>query len=93
MSMFRMVTLVGLTMGVAASAWADGPAGEACAAKLNGDGKAVYAATMAAKPTKETLRETVEKEARGLAMGGKIAMGGARENAMAAGECAKVTLE
>lgn len=48
---------------------------------------------MVAKPTTETLRETVEKEARGLAMGGKISRGSARENATAAGECARIALE
>jgi hypothetical protein len=80
---------IAMTTGVRA----DKPAGDACAAKLNADGKAVYAAVVAAKPTTETLRSVVEHEARGLAMGGKIARGEARENATAAGECAKLGLE
>jgi hypothetical protein len=48
---------------------------------------------MAAKPTTETVRATLEKEARSLAMGGKIARGSARDNAIAAGECAKTALQ
>jgi hypothetical protein len=93
MSKFVLATLVLGMTGFAVSAQAAGPAGDACAAKLNADGKAVYAATMAAKPTTETLRDTLEKEARSLVMGGKISRGSARENATAAGECAKVALE
>ena len=48
---------------------------------------------MAAGPTKETLRSVVEHEARGLAMGGKISRGSARENATEAGECVKLGLQ
>ena len=65
-------------MSVATMARADVAAGDACAAKLNGDGKEVYAAVVAANPTLQNLRETVESQARGLAMGGKIAMGSRR---------------
>jgi hypothetical protein len=39
------------------------------------------------------LRSVVEHEARGLAMGGKIGRGDARENALAAGECVKARLQ
>ena len=77
----------------AVGARANGPAGDACAAQLTPDGRAIYTAVMAAKPTTATMRETVEKEARSLAMGGKIARGSARENATAAGECVKTSLE
>ena len=80
-------------MLLTASVQAAGPAGEACAANLTADGKAIYAAIMAAKPTAQTLRDAVEHQARGLAMEGKIARSHARENAVAAGECAKVALE
>jgi uncharacterized protein YcfJ len=93
MSKLGMAMLALAAMGVAVAARADGPAGDACAAKLTPDGKAVYAAVVAAKPTTETLREVIEKEARSLAMGGKIARASARENATAAGECVKVTLQ
>ena len=93
MSKILMATIVLGVAGFGVSARAAAPAGDACAANLNADGKAVYAAVMAAKPTTETLRETVEHEARSLAMGGKISRGSARENATAAGECAKLALE
>jgi uncharacterized protein YcfJ len=83
------VILVGASVG----ARADKAAGDACAAKLNADGKAVYAAVVAAKPTTETVRSVVEHEARGLAMGGKISRGSARDNAVAAGECVKLGLQ
>jgi hypothetical protein len=76
-----------------AGARADKAAGDACAAKLNADGKAVYAAVVAANPTTGTLRSVVEHEARELAMGGKISRGSARENATEAGECAKLGLQ
>jgi hypothetical protein len=82
-----------MVMATSAGVRADKPAGDACAAKLNPDGKAVYAAVVAAGPTTETLRSVVEHEARELAMGGKIARGEARENATTAGECAKLGLE
>jgi hypothetical protein len=92
MSKFGMATIVLAAAGFAVTAQANGPEGEACAAKLTPDGKAIYTATMAAKPTTETVREVLEKEARSLAMGGKIARGSARDNAVAAGECAKTAL-
>jgi len=93
MSKLGTATLVLAVMGVAAAARADGPAGDACAAKLTPDGKAIYTAAMAAKPTTATVREVIEKQARSLAMGGKIARASARDNAMAAGECVKTTLQ
>ena len=82
-----------MAIGTTAAVRADKPAGDACAAKLNADGKAVYAAVVAANPTTETLRSVIEHEARGLAMGGKISRGSARENATEAGECAKLGLQ
>lgn len=92
MSKFGMTVLV-LAAGFAATAQANGPAGDACAAKLTPDGKAIYTAAVAAKPTMETVRAVIEKEARSLAMGGKIARGTARDNATSAGECVKTALQ
>ena len=89
----RLAILFLTAMACAVSAQADRPAGDACAIGLTADGKAIYTAVMAAKPTTETLRATVEHEARNLVMGGTIARGSARDNAMAAGECAKTALE
>jgi uncharacterized protein YcfJ len=82
-----------IIVGMSGGAHADKAAGDACAAKLNADGKAVYAAVVAANPTAETLRSVVEREARGLAMGGKISRGSAGENATEAGDCAKLGLQ
>jgi len=93
MSKFGIATLALAVIGVAVAARADGPAADACAAKLTPDGKAIYAATVAAKPTMDTLRATVEKEARSFAMGGKIARASARDNATEAGECMKAALQ
>lgn|GEM_PF-1592193 len=74
-------------------AWADTAAGNTCAGNLTSDGKQIYTASMAAKPTADKLKDVVEKETRSLAMGGKIARGKARENAVAAGECVRVALQ
>jgi hypothetical protein len=87
-------TMIALAMmGVAATARADVAAGDACAANLTADGKAVYAAVVAAAPTLATLRETVESQARSLVFAGTIGRGEARENATAAGECVRSRLQ
>jgi hypothetical protein len=93
MPKFWIATLALAVIGAAVAARADGPAADACAAKLTPDGKAIYPAIVAAKPTMETLRATVEKEARSLVMGGKIARASARDNATEAGECMKAALQ
>lgn len=82
-----------IVAGTSAGARADKAAEDACAARLNGDGKAVYTAVVAARPTTETLRSVVEHETKSLAMGGKISRGSARDNATAAGECVKLGLQ
>ena len=86
-------TLVLAMTGLAATARADGPGASACAANLAPDGKAIYVATVAAKPTLQTLRTVVERETRSLAMSDKIARGEARDNATAAGECMRIALQ
>jgi hypothetical protein len=88
-----VLAMVFAMSGLAATAQADGPGGNTCAANLTPDGKAIYSAVVAANPTTETLRSVAEHEARGLAMGGKIGRGDARENAVAAGECVKARLQ
>ena len=93
MSNLKIAMLVLAALSCAVAAYANVPAGDACAAKLAADGMAIYTATMAASPTMEILRATLEKEARGLAMGGKIARSSTRENATAAGECVKAALQ
>ena len=91
--MFRTTMVAVAMVGVAAIARADVAAGDACAGNLTADGKAIYAAVAAAGPTLETLRATVETQTRGLVMGSKIAMGEARDNAQAAGECVRSRLQ
>jgi hypothetical protein len=88
-----MIAAVAALVLLPATAWADAAAGNACAANLTADGKQIYTASMAAKPTAATMNDVLEKEARSLAMGGKIARGQARENAVAARECIKVALQ
>lgn len=77
----------------AAPAHADPATGNACAAKLQPDGQAIYAATMAAKPTMQNQRDVLEKETRSLAMNNKIARGSARDNAKAAEACIQAALQ
>ena len=91
--MFRTAMIAFAMVAGASMAKADVAAGDACAANLTPDGKAVYAAVVAANPTLETLRATVEHQARSLVMESKIAMGSARDNATAAGECVRTRLQ
>jgi uncharacterized protein YcfJ len=79
------------TMGVATLAHADMAAANACSANLTPDGKQIYAAVMAAKPTADTLQSTMETQTRGLAMNGKIGRGEARDNAIAARDCVRMS--
>ena len=73
-------------------AFADVAAGDACAAKLNADGKAIYAATMADKPTATNLIGKVETNTRSMAEMKKINSGTALANASAAADCVKAAL-
>ena len=92
--MFKLVVAAAsLTVMVAASAHADGAAGSACAAKLPPDGQAIYAATMAAKPTAQNQREVLERETKNLAFHNKIARSSARDNAVAAEPCILTALQ
>jgi hypothetical protein len=80
-------------VSVVTMAHADAAAGDACAANLTADGKQIYAAVVAANPTLQNLRETVEEQARGLVFAGKIARAEGRDNAVAAGECVRTRLQ
>src|SRR3979490_537660 len=88
-----MALAIVLMAGLAARARGDGPGGEGRGAKLHPDGKAIYAVTVATKPTLETLRSVVERETGSLAMADKIGRGDARENAVAAGNCVERDLQ
>lgn len=91
--MFRTAVIAVALIGPPTVARADVAAGDACAANLTADGKTIYAAVVAASPTLETLRSTIESQARSLVMDGKVAMGTGRENAQAAGECVRARLQ
>jgi uncharacterized protein YcfJ len=91
--MLRIAVIAVALVGAATVARADVAAGDACAANLTADGKTIYAAVVAANPTLETLRSTVESQARSLVMDGKVAMGTGRDNAQAAGECVRARLQ
>ena len=91
--MFKTTIIAIALMGLAAPAWADAAAGDACAANLTPDGKQIYAAVVAANPTLQNLRETVEEQARSLVFAGTIARAEGRDNAFAAGECVRARLQ
>lgn len=93
LAMAVLATTFFSTMVLSTAVRADGPAGDACAGGLTPDGKAIYAAVVAAGATSETLKSVTEHETRSLAMGGKIGRGKARDNAVAAGECMKARLK
>lgn len=69
-----------------APAFADKAAGDACAAALSPDGKAIYVAVMGAGAGGD-LRSVVTDTTKSLVMSGKIDRGNARTNAQAAGAC------
>ena len=91
--MFKPTMIAVALVSVATMARADTAAGDACAANLTADGKQIYAAVVAANPTLQTLRDTVEHQARELVFAGKIARAEGRDNAVAAGECVRARLQ
>jgi hypothetical protein len=88
----RTMTMVLALLGAMGGASADPATGDACATNLSPDGKAIYAAVVAASPTLKTLRDVVEEQTRSLAFGGQISRDTARANAVAAGECMRIRL-
>ncbi len=93
MSTLKGAVLVFAIIGCSVAARADRAAGDACAGQLTPDGKAVYAASMAAGPTKATIYDTVERETRELVNSKKIAWDVARDNGVAAAICVTAALE
>lgn len=91
--MTKMLAAAGAlaTMGLATLAHADMAAANACSANLTPDGKQIYAAVIAAKPTSATLQSAMEQQTRSLAMNGKIGRGEARDNAIAARDCVRLS--
>jgi hypothetical protein len=88
----RTMTMVLALLGAADVAYADPVTGDACATNLSPDGKAIYAAAVAANPTLKNLRDVVTEQTRSLAFSGQISRDTARENAIAAGECMRIRL-
>lgn len=91
--MLRTTTIALAILSMATMARADAAAGDACAANLTADGKQIYAAVVAANPTLQNLRETIEEQARSLVFAGKIARSTGRDNATVAGECVRTRLQ
>jgi hypothetical protein len=97
--MFRKTTMISLALiGLSATALidvarADVAQGDACATHLSAVGKQIYAATVAANPTLQTLRDTVRSQARSMVMGGQISRDDAEANAVPAGECVRIRLQ
>jgi hypothetical protein len=87
-----MMTAVLVIVGSTGGAYADPAKGDVCASNLSPDGKAIYAAALAANPTLKTLRDVVTEQTRSLAVGGQIGRDTARGNAIAAGECMRIRL-
>ncbi|QIB32306.1 hypothetical protein [Ancylobacter pratisalsi] len=83
---FAAAAFVGALM-LAAPAYADKAAGDACAGALSPDGQMIYAAAVGAVSGGAEVRGTVTDAAKSLVMSGKIARGDARSNAEAAGAC------
>jgi len=90
---FKTAMIAVALASMATMARADVAAGDACAANLTADGKQIYATVVAANPTLQNLRETVEEQARSLVFAGKIARAEGRDNAVAAGECVRTRLQ
>ena len=78
---------VAALLAIGTSAHADRAAGDACAAKLSGDAKTIYSATVTQVAGGGDVRSVITDTTRSLAMSGKIDRGAARGNAEAAGQC------
>jgi hypothetical protein len=89
----RLTILVAiLTLAVLAGygARADGPAAQACAAKLPKDAQAIFGATLPQLAPGTDLRDVVTATTRQLVMDGKIDRGNARPSAMSAAKCLRL---
>jgi hypothetical protein len=89
----KMMVLSMGVIGFATAAQADPAGGDACAAKLNATGQAIYAAVVATNPTMQNLRDSVRSQARSMVMSGQLSREQAENNAILAGECVRVRLQ
>ena len=86
----RMTCLCLVAAGLAGTAVADTQAADACAAKLSGPQKEIYAAVVAGHPTKDTARGMVVSEVEKLVKAGTLSSLDARSAGEAAGDCLKL---
>jgi hypothetical protein len=94
MSTLKGAMLVFVIVGCTGAARADRAAGEACAGQLTtSDAKTIYAASMAAGPTMDTMVGTIERVTRELVDSKKIAWDVARDNGVAAAICVRQALD
>lgn len=78
---------LGLLLGAGSVAHADKAVGDACAASLSADGKAIYSAVVGSLNANTDLRSVVTDTTKSLVMSGTISRGDARASAEAAGQC------
>ena len=91
---FKAAIVAIATVLIGSPVMADQKEGNACAAKLSADGKAIYAASMANKPTPSNYQRIVEDQTTSLVAARRIEVGSAAmRNGMAAGDCVKSTLK
>jgi hypothetical protein len=87
---FFFVALLSLAVLAGHHAHADGPAAQACAAKLPKDAQAIFGATLPQLAPGTDLRAVVTATTRQLVMDGKIDRGNARPSAMSAAKCLRL---
>lgn len=91
---FKAAIVAIATVLIGSSVMADQKEGNACATKLSADGKVIYAASMANKPTPSNYQRIVENETASLVAARRIEVGSAAmRNGMAAGDCVKSALK
>lgn len=90
-SLTTVTAAIALVLSVAPS-HANRAAADACATKLDGDARRIYAYAIGAVAPGVDLVETVRVKARELAMAGKINRAQAQPAAQAAGACLKQAL-
>ncbi|MFG1477244.1 hypothetical protein V5F53_01105 [Xanthobacter sp. V4C-4] len=76
-----------VAVSISAPAWADKAAADACAAGLDANGQAIYAATAPQAGTTSDLRGLLTSTTKALVTNGTVPMGAARAAAEAAGSC------
>lgn len=86
--MLKTITTATLLLLIAGpgAAFADKAGADSCAAGLNAEAKAIYAAAIGGVGSSD-LKALVTEKTKGLVMAGTVARATARDSAMAAGRC------